>query len=432
MLEIAKLDHCFWTRTAPAAPATTMLDAGLETRVVIIGAGFSGLSTALHLAERSTPCVVLESGEIGGGASGRNNGQVIPTLSRPDPSAMLAKYGKDRGERFVALVRDSAQLLFDIVRRYDITCDAEQSGWVQPAHSPGRVKAVSEKRFREWGERGAPVELLDRRRAAELLGTGAWHGGWLNRSGGHINPLAFARGLAAVAIGKGVRVFTGSPATSITRRADGRWQIGTPRGSVTAERVVIATNAYSNDLWPGLKRTVVPMFSFQVATKPISDNVRATLIPGRQAVSDTHGDLRFCRYTADNRLVTGGAMLWRGNLEQRLKTHVGRRLEGLFPQIGPVEFDHVWAGYVGMTTDYFPRLHALADGVATWIGCNGRGVALGTAMGAELAKWAAGESPLDELALPITPLAPIPAHGLARQAARGMIWLYRRRDEREQ
>ena len=138
MIELARLDHCFWTHSAAAAPPTTMLEQAVETRVAIVGAGFSGLSTALHLAERGIPCVVLEAGEIGGGASGRNNGQVIPTLSRPDPSAMIARFGKERGERFVSLVRDSAQILFDIVRRYDIACDAEQNGWIQPSHSPGR------------------------------------------------------------------------------------------------------------------------------------------------------------------------------------------------------------------------------------------------------------------------------------------------------
>jgi glycine/D-amino acid oxidase-like deaminating enzyme len=137
------------------------------------------------------------------------------------------------------------------------------------------------------------------------------------------------------------------------------------------------------------------------------------------------------RWTADNRLVTGGAMLSRMDLERRLRSHVGRRLEGLFPQLGEAAFDYVWAGYLAMTPDYFPRLHLLADGVATWIGCNGRGVALGTAMGAELARWGAGELPIEELALPVTPLAPIPAHGLAKVGARGMIWLYRRRDARE-
>jgi glycine/D-amino acid oxidase-like deaminating enzyme len=424
------LSASFWAAAAPAAPPTTVLDGGIEIDVAVVGGGFTGLSTALHLAETGNSCVVVEAGEIGSGASGRNNGQVIPTMSRADPSAMVAKFGRERGERFAGLVRDSAGILFDLVRRHDIDCAAEQTGWVQPAHSPGRVTKVAERRFREWAALGAPVELLDRQQTAALLGSDAYHGAWLNRSGGHINPLALARGLAAAAIGKGARIFTQSPARSIERSADG-WRVQTPRGSLRAGRVVIATNAYTDDVWPSLRREVVPVFSFQMATRPLSDNIRKALLPGRQAMSDTRGDLHFCRYTHDHRLVTGAPLLWRGDMDRRLRAHVAQRLCGLFPQLGEVEFDHLWCGYVGMTADYFPRLHELAPGVATWIGCNGRGVALAVAMGPELARWAAGRAKIDELALPATPLQPIPAHALARGLARGMLWIYRRRDARE-
>ncbi len=424
------LSASFWAASAPAAPPTTVLEGDRNVEVAIVGGGFTGLSTALHLAEAGVSCAVVEAGEIGFGASGRNNGQVIPTMSRADPSAMVAKFGKARGERFAGLVRDSAQILFDLVRRHGIDCAAEQTGWVQPAHSPGRVEKVARRRFEEWRALGAPVELLDGQQTAALLGSDAWFGAWLNRTGGHINPLAFARGLAQAALNKGAAIFTDSPAQSVERAGNG-WRVRTPRGSLRAARVVIATNAYTDDLWPGLKREVVPVFSFQMATEPLSDNIRKTLLPGRQAMSDTRGDLHFCRYTQDHRLVTGAPLLWRGDMDRRLRAHVAKRLQGLFPQLGEVSFSHVWCGYVGMTTDYFPRLHELAPGVATWIGCNGRGVALATAMGPELARWAAGDAGIDELALPATPLQPVPAHGLAKRLSRGMLWLYRRRDARE-
>ncbi|MCW5746978.1 MAG: FAD-binding oxidoreductase, partial [Alphaproteobacteria bacterium] len=419
------LSASFWAVTAPPAPPTSPLDGERDVDVAVVGGGFSGLSTALHLAEDGLSCAVVEADEIGAGASGRNNGQVIPTMSRADPSAMVAKFGQPRGERFAGLVRDSAQILFDLVRRHGIDCAAEQTGWVQPAHTPGRVAKIAERRVREWGALGAPVELLDRQQTAQLLGSDAYCGAWLNRSGGHINPLAFARGLARAAIARGAQVFTASPAIAIDRAADG-WRVRTARGALRAGRVIIATNAYTDDVWPGLKREVVPVFSFQMATRPLSDNVRKSLLPGRQAMSDTRGDLHFCRYTHDHRLVTGAPLLWRGDLDRRLREHVARRLQGLFPQIGDVTFDHLWCGYVGMTTDHFPRLHELAPGVATWIGCNGRGVALATAMGPELARWAASKASIDDLALPATPLQPIVAHALAKRLARGMLWVYRR------
>lgn len=429
-MQLLDLDRSFWAASAAPAPPTGALEQEMDADVAVVGAGFTGLSTALALAEHGKSCVVLEGAGIGGGASGRNNGQVIPTMSRCDPSAMAALFGAERGRRFAALVRDSADTVFKLAARHGMDADAEQSGWVQPAHSPGRMK-IARRRAEEWGALGAPVRLHDRAEMSALLGSEAWHGGWSNPTGGHINPLGFARGIARAALAAGARIFTGSPATAIGPTEGGGWRIATPKGAVRAGRVVLATNAYSDDLWPGLRREVVPVPSFQMATKPISDNVRATLIPGRQAMSDTHGDLHFCRYTADNRLVTGGAMFSRSDLDNRLRAHVGARLERLFPQVGPVEFDWVWAGYVGMTTDFAPRLHELAPGVATWIGCNGRGVALATAMGPELARWAIGEAGIDELALPATKLRPIPAHPIAKLVGRAMILLYRRRDARE-
>ena len=133
------------------------------------------------------------AGEPGFGASGRNNGQVIPTLSRADPDAIVAKHGA-AGERFVALLRDSAELLFELARRHGIDAEAEQTGWVQPAHSPGRIR-VSEARVRQWSRWGAPVALLDRGEIRAMTRSDAWRGGFWNRSGGHINPLALTRGL---------------------------------------------------------------------------------------------------------------------------------------------------------------------------------------------------------------------------------------------
>src|SRR5262249_48992579 len=172
---------------APPAPKLTALHADAETDVAVIGGGFSGLSTALHLRETGRDVVVLEAHDIGYGASGRNNGQVIPTLTRLDPDDMVARLGPESGERVVALVRASPSYLFDLVRRHGIACDAEQTGWIQPAHAPDRMR-LSEKRVAQWSRRGAPAELIDRARMRDMLGSDAWFGGWSNPTGGHINP----------------------------------------------------------------------------------------------------------------------------------------------------------------------------------------------------------------------------------------------------
>ena len=172
------------------------------------------------------------------------------------------------------------------------------------------------------------------------------------------------------------------------------------------------------------------MLSWQMVTQPLSDAARKTVIPGRQAMSDTHGELYFARYDARNRLVTGGALINAYDGAARLKPVVAARLQRLWPQIGDVKFDYVWNGYVGMTTDFLPRIHRLGPDAYAWTGCNGRAVALSIPLGAELARAVQG-CPDNELALPFTAPAPLIAHGLLRRLAPLRLMLFRRSDARE-
>lgn len=418
-----------WAAATAPGPDLPELVGTTATDVIIIGGGFTGLSTALHLREAGVEVAVLEAMEPGWGASGRNNGQVIPTLSRPDPEEIVARHGA-AGERFVALLRDSASMLFDVARQYQINAEQEQTGWVQPVHSPGRIQ-IAERRVRQWSKYGAEVELLSRDQTRDMLGSDAWYGGFWNKTGGHINPLALARGLARAVLERGGRIYARSPAISFTRH-NGGWLVKTANGEITGRALVVATNAYtgefSRSLMPEMAKEVMPVLSWQMATRPLSDTARKTIIPGRQAMSDTHGELYFARYDARNRLVTGGAVI--GNRPGQLKLIVAERLQRLWPQIGPVDFDFVWNGYVGMTTDFLPRIHRLGPDAYGWTGCNGRAVALSIGLGSELSKAVRGV-PDVELALPFSEPAPIAAHGLLRRLAPLMLMLYRRRDARE-
>jgi glycine/D-amino acid oxidase-like deaminating enzyme len=420
-----------WAAVTPPRPALPALEGSRATDAVVIGAGFTGLSTALHLRRAGIGVTVLEAMEPGWGASGRNNGQVIPTLSRPDPDDIVAAYG-DAGERLVALLRDSASLLFDIVKEEGIEAEAEQTGWIQPVHSPGRMK-IAERRVAQWSRRGAQVELLSREEMARRLGSEAWFGGWWNRTGGHINPLALARGLAGAVLARGGIIFARTPANSFEPTAKG-WRVSTQRGEMRARALVLATNAYTGELnkrlAPEIAREIVPVLSWQMATAPLSDNIRRTILPGRPAMSDTHGELYFARYDARHRLVTGGALVNPIKGAARLKPYIAARLERLFPQIGAVTFDHVWNGHIGMTQDYMPRLHRLGPEGYAWAGCNGRAVALSVALGREFARAIAGE-PECHLALPFTEPEPIAFHALARRLAPLMLLDYKRRDRRE-
>jgi glycine/D-amino acid oxidase-like deaminating enzyme len=299
---------------------------------------------------------------------------------------------------------------------------------VQPAHRESRLR-VSERRVKQWGARGAPVELVDRARMAAIAGTDHWHGGWLNRTGGRINPLGFARGLGAAAARAGAKLFTQSPA-QLVERAGARWKVATPGGHVLAEKLVLATHAYSNDLWPGLRTEVIPVRSFQMATEPVSDNVFRTILPEGHALSDTRGDLYFYRFDANRRLVTGGALIIGAGYDARIRRRIAERAARVFPQLGTPRFDYLWYGYIGVNQDRLPHIHELAPGVYGWTGCNGRGVALATAIGREFARAAAG-TPMKDLPLPLSPLKPIPAHGFARALAPLAVGLYRWRDAQD-
>lgn len=427
--ETIRMPDSLWAAVTPPGPELPRLEGTVQADVVVIGAGFTGLSTALHLREAGVDVAVVEGAEPGFGGSGRHNGQVIPTLTRPDPEDIVARHGAS-GERFVALLRDCASTLFDVARRYQIQAEQEQAGWVQPVHSPGRIR-IAERRVRQWSKAGAPVEFLSREQVRDMLGSDAWYGGFWNRTGGHINPLALSRGMARAVLDRGGRIFARSPVSRF-ERSNNRWIVTTPQGEIGGRALILATNAYTGELErslaPDIAREVMPVRSWQMATEPLSDAARRTIIPGRQAMSDTHGELYFARYDARNRLVTGGALM--GTDTEKLKAAVGARLRHLWPQIGDVKFDYVWNGYVGMTSDFLPRIHRLGPDAWAWAGCNGRAVALSISIGQELAKAAQGTAEQD-LALPFTEPAPWVAHGLLRRLAPLMLMVYRRRDAAE-
>jgi glycine/D-amino acid oxidase-like deaminating enzyme len=424
-----------WAATAPAPPATAPLVGDARTGVAVVGGGFTGLSTALHLAEAGVPVTLLEAEAIGWGASGRNNGQVIPTLSRIDPDEIAAAVapehgGREKGEQLVGLIRDSAAFTFDLIRRHGIAAEAVQNGWIQPAHRDSRLK-LSEARAAQWGRRGAPVRMYSRAEMAALTGTDHWHGGWGNATGGRINPLGLARGMAAAAIGAGAVIHTGSPVRAI-RPATGGWLLETPRGTLAAERVVIATQAHTDDLWPGLKRSIVPVRSYQMATSVLSDNIRKSILPEGHALSDTRGDLYFYRFDANGRLVTGGGLIVPFGWDGRIRARITERLRRVFPQIGDdIRFDYTWWGYIAATADRMPHVYELAPGVLGWTGCNGRGVALATSLGRELAL-ASNGTPLREIAAPVeTRIRTIPGHAFRSIGIAWNVAKARRLDARD-
>ncbi len=406
----APLPRSLWAATARPPVAAPPLAGAEEADAVVVGGGFTGLSAALHLAERGLKPVLLEAAEPGWGASGRNGGQVIAGL-KANPAAIIALHGPVEGKRVVDLVGGTADFVFDLIRRHAIQCDAVRSPWVQAAHSQTALAAVAE-RVRDWQTHGAPVELAGKAEMARILGTDDYVGGLVDARGGALNPLGYARGLADAAQRQGARIHGGSPVRSIERQGSG-WRVATAQGSVAAPQVVIGTNAYTTGFWPGLAASIVPVSSFQIATAPLGDNLRRTILPEGHVLSDTRRLLRYFRLDAQGRLVMGGRGTFKEHPDAGDTVRLRRWVGALFPALGEVEYEFHWAGRVAVNLEHRPHLHALAPGVWAGLGYNGRGVAMATRMGAILAELAAG-TPREQVAFPITPLGRIPFHGLRR------------------
>lgn len=418
-----------WTHTAEPAPETPPLLGDARTDVVVIGAGFTGLSTALHLAESGAGVIVLEAEGPGFGASGRNNGQVIPAYVRHNPDDIVALFGQERGERMNDWVAASAPLVFDLIRKHDIECEAAQNGWLQPAHRASRMAAVRNKQS-QWAARGQPARLLDGAETERLTGSPYYrHGGWIHEAGGHIQPLGYARGLARAAMAAGAVIHGSSPAVAIDR-ADGKWVARTARGGVRADAVVLATNGYTGALWPRLRQSIVPLRTFHAATAAITDNVANSVLPENHGLSDTRQALWAFRKDRGNRLITTAAPMATWGAPGKIRATTEARLAETFPQIGDIEVAHIWEGYIAMTPERLPRLHELAGGVYAGMGYSGRGIALATAMGQALAARATGAA-ADAVPPPPVPVRTLPMHDIVTPLSRAMIGYYRWKDGRD-
>ncbi len=428
-IDLSQSPASLWSVTAPPGPQTSPLDGSRGVDVAVIGGGYAGLSTALHVAQAGKSVAVLEAVDIGHGGAGTNNGQVIPALTRANPADLRQRFGEQRGNRLARLIAESAAFTFDLIRKHGIACDAEQTGWVQPAHSPGRA-VLSRRRYEQWAELGADVAYLDGEQVGALTGAAIYHGGLLARTGGHVNPLGLVRGLAGAALRAGAEIFTRSPVLSVAPQGDG-WRLKTPGGAVVAGKVVVATDAYADELFPALRRSIVPVRSYQMATQALPPELLSRILPLNHALSDSHRDLYFFHATRDRRIVTGGALALNVQWQSRLDRRIGERLRSVFPILGgDVRFDYRWYGDVAITTNFLPHFHRVAPGIVTVIGYNGRGLALAAAAGRVLAQAALGHDP-DDLDLPLTPLATIPLQGLARRFSRIELLRYRWLDRRE-
>lgn len=393
-----------WDRTAGERDIGTPFREGGSYDVVIVGGGYTGLSTALHAAEAGLSAYVIEAERIGHGGSGRNAGLVNAGVWMP-PDKVVEALGAKVGPAFVARFGAAPDMVFDLIEKHQIRCEATRSGTIHAAHARSGLKGL-EARHAAWSRLGAPVELLGPEDVTDLTGSRAYAGGLLDHRAGTVNPMGYVRGLARAALGAGAEIGVGARAIGLHRDGD-RWRVETEAGAVTGRHVVLGTNAYTDTLWPGLMRGFSTIHYMQFATTPLGPEA-AHIMPGKQGLWDTGPIMCSLRRDASDRLVVGTMGRVRGGLSRRWAE---RMLARAFPELGSVEFEEAWHGKIAMTPDHLPRIHRLADGVWTAIGYNGRGITTGTVFGQALAGLLTGGDPSD-LPLPLSEPRAVKGAGL--------------------
>jgi len=403
MNKFSPFDATLWFATAASAPQTFPLEDRVVADVCIVGAGFTGLTTALELAKKGVNVAVLEAQGAGFGGSGRNAGHCTPTFTHYSLSEIRRMLGEPWAERLIARQTQAFQKVTEYIQRYSIECEWIHNGYIMGALHPGKIEALKRKRD-EYNNVGARTRLLDKAEVEEMTGSPRFLGAWYHQDGGHLNPLGYARGLARAAIQEGVALYTDSKVTDVVAEA-GKWLVRTSRGGVLADKVIFATGAYTVEGWPRLEESFRIMKVFVAATQPLSAQERTQVLPHNTTMHDGRGDIYVYKYNAEGRIVASMfPMGKRGKDMTYTRMVMSDRLKWLHPQISQeLRWDYFWFGELDMQYRTIPRLYGLAPGIVALTGLSGRGVPTGSMLGGILCEWALGV-PENQLSLKVEPL----------------------------
>ncbi len=397
------------------------LSADITADVVVIGAGYLGLTTALRLAERGRDVVLLEAGRVGGGASGRNGGFVLPGFTAGN-AAIAHALGDDAAADLWALSVEGVAEVRALIARHGIDCDLRDGVFVAAAeagHARGLRREAATLR-RHFGYRG--IEHLDAAEGRDIVASDRYFGGNLDHDAAQLHPLRYAAGLAAAARSAGVRIFEHSPVIGLDY-AEAAPVARTTLGSVRAGAVVLAANAYIGGLAPDVAGRILPLRTFMVATEPLPAALGQKLFPGGAAVYDTQAVLDYYRLGLDGRLLFGGGCAAGDWSRERIAGAMRKKIAKVFPELRGVRIDYAWGGLIDLTVNRMTDVGRTADGIWYAQGFSGHGVALTARTGRALADAICGDGAdyARLAAMPHRSVAPLrPIAGLALQA--GLAW----------
>lgn len=397
----------YWHATAPRF--ANAADGPVEGKfdVAIVGGGFTGLSAALQLAKSGVRAVLLEARHVGYGGSGRNGGHLNNGLAHSYIAAKSA-LGTERAKALYRAFDSAIDTIEAIVAEENIDCNFRRAGKLKLASKPAHFDAIARNFDAIHNEVDPDTALLSKADLKSEIGSAAFHGAMLSKKSAMMHMGRFVHGLAEAATRRGATIIEEAPVTGRTRTAAG-WTLSTPRGQVTADRVLVTTNAYTEGPFDYFRRRIVPVGSFVVATCPLSaEEVAATMPGNRTCVTSMHIGNYF-RLSPDNRLIFGGRARFSAVSDATSDARSGEILRvamaRIFPQIRDVEIEYCWGGLVGMTKDRFPRAGS-ADGLYYSMGYSGHGAQLSTHMGVIMADLISGRenrNPMEGMDWPAVP-----------------------------
>jgi glycine/D-amino acid oxidase-like deaminating enzyme len=398
-----------WRAQMPAVPSYRERPLPDEADVVVVGGGYTGLSAARQLARQGARVTLLEANELGYGASTRNGGIVHPGYKWA-PHELIERYGEDTGRALFRETLDGYRYLKQLILEERIEADFVEHGHLELAYGPAHIAGLQAAQ-RALADAGVECLFVPRERLREEIGSEAYHGALAVEGSGGLHPARYVAGLLAAADRAGADLHEGIRATAVRTQGDGRSVVETTRGSILTRDVVVGTNGYTNGLVPALRRRVIPVGSYIIATEPLSEAIARELSPKGRVFFDTKNFLYYWRLTADRRMVFGGRASFIPTTVERTARILHRGLVEVHPQLRDARIDYAWGGTLAFTFDRMPHVGRMG-GVTYALGCCGTGVALMTHLGYKVAEWLGG-GPAPAVARLRFPLVPAPYEGRA-------------------
>lgn len=390
-------DQVLWSVLVKECPKFSKIQDHLQADVCVIGAGFTGLSTAIHLAEKGYKVIILEANSVGSGGSGRNVGLVnAGTWAQPDELNKIM--GEQAGEKLTAALGEAPKLVFDTIDRLGINAQETRTGNLHMGHN-GEGEADVDMRYEQLSRRGADVEVLTGLKCHEYCGTTSIKKALLDKRAGTVNPYAYVTGLAKAAEKLGVKIFENSSVSGVVKEGE-QWCVQTEQHTVTADKVVIATNAYTEGEWNDILKTVYFVQYYQIASEPLSGAVADKILPHKNGSWDTRLALSSIRRDKDGRLLLGTVGAYQGK-QGLYQSWADLMQKKYFPDLGKVNWQFQWTGKFGFTTDHIMRIFEPAPGIVAATAYNGRGITTGTMMGKAFAEYLQDDN-RNKLPLPFT------------------------------